>query len=106
MSDVIIMAVGIVPSVIVGIIMLSIESRRRRHEKAVEKRAEERKREALLALDLQFAAAKMSLAAAVAVRDGHCNGELKDAIETYEPAKARYLQFLNEQAVEHRLQEA
>ena len=73
---------------------------KKRDEKA-DKRAEARKNESLLALELQMATAKMAFAAAVAIKRGVANGEVEEGITSYNSAKRKYLNFLNEQAANH-----
>ena len=43
----------------------------------------------------------MSYAVAMAMKRGHANGEVEDAVDAYEKARAKYLAFLNEQATDH-----
>jgi hypothetical protein len=52
-------------------------------------------------MELQMATAKMSYAVAMALKRGHANGEVEEAIEAYEEARKKYLDFLNEHAAEH-----
>lgn len=67
-------------------------------DKAIEHRAEARKRESFLAMELQFATAKLAYAVAMAHKRGEPNGEIEDGIEAYAAAKAKYRAFLREQA--------
>ena len=71
---------------------------RQKHEQETNARAELRKRESFLSLELQMAIAKMSFATATALRNGHSNGEVDEGIKAYEAAKEKYLGFLNAQA--------
>lgn len=93
--------VGIVPSVISAVIVFVVTGRISRAERYRDTRAEARKKESLMALELQMATAKLSYAVAVAVKRGEPNGEIEDGITAYTEAKGKYLAFLNEQATEH-----
>ena len=92
---------AILPSLLVGIVMALFNSRWKKREEETDARAVARKKESLLSLELQMATAKMSYAVAIAMKRGHANGEVEDAVEAYEQAKAKYLNFLNEQATDH-----
>lgn len=91
---------AILPSLCVSIVMAAINLRQKKREKEIDARAEARKQESLLSLKLTMATAKMSFAVAMAVKRGHANGEVEDAVADYEAAKAEYVQFLNRQAAE------
>ena len=91
---------AILPSLCVSIVMVVINARQKKREKEIDARAEARKQESLLSLKLTMATAKMSFAVAMAVKRGHPNGEVEEAIADYEAAKKEYIQFINEQAAE------
>ena len=101
MSEVVAFILGLLPSVITGIIGLYIQRRQKKRDKAVEKQEEARERESLLNLDLTMAGAKLSYACAMAMKRGEPNGEVEEGVEAYETAKTAYYRFLNEQAAEH-----
>lgn len=90
-----------IPSVLCGVFMFYLQRQQRRKDEHIERRAEARRREGLLSLELQMATAKLSFATAVAVKRGKANGEVEEGIEAYETARHKYLAFLNEQAAEH-----
>ena len=92
---------AILPSLCVSAVMAVFNARQKKREKETDARADARKRESLLGLKLTMATAKMSFAVAMAVKRGHANGEVEDAMKDYEAARKEYLQFLNEQAADH-----
>lgn len=91
---------AILPSLCVSVVMLIVNARWKKREEETDARADARKRESLLGLKLTMASAKLSFAVAMAVKRGHANGEVEDAVRDYEAARGEYLQFLNEQAVD------
>ena len=94
---------AIAPSLLVGVIMALFNRRQRHRDAQMDARSEARKRETLLALDLQMATAKLSFATAMAIKRGNPNGEIEEGVDAFESAKKRYLEFLNEQAASHLL---
>ena len=94
---------AIAPSLLVGVIMALFNRRQRHRDAQMDARSEARKRETLLALDLQMATAKLSFATAMAIKRGQPNGEIEEGVEAFEAAKKRYLAFLNDQAARHLL---
>ena len=93
--------VALLPSLCVSIVMALFNRRQTKRDKETDARAEARKRESLLALEMQMATAKMSYAVAMALKRGHANGEVEEAVDAYEEARKKYLAFLNEQAADH-----
>jgi hypothetical protein len=93
--------VALLPSLCVSIVMALFNRRQTKRDKETDERAEARKRESLLALEMQMATAKMSYAVAMALKRGHANGEVEEAVDAYEEARKKYLAFLNEQAADH-----
>ena len=91
---------AILPSLCVSVIMLFVNAKQSKAMKESDARAKARKRETLLSMELQMATAKMSYAVAMALKRGHANGEVEEAIEAYEEARKKYLDFLNEHAAE------
>ena len=92
---------AVLPSVICGVFMAMFNRKQNRKDAAVEKRAEERKKESLLALEMNMANAKLSYAVAMAIKRGTPNGEVEEGITAYEAARKKYLQFLDQLAIEH-----
>lgn len=93
--------VAIAPPLFVAVFMAWFNHKQAKRDKALEKRAEARKKESLLSIDLQIATAKLSYAVAMAYQRGKPNGEIEDGIEAYMAAKAKYEEFFREQATEH-----
>ena len=89
------------PSLIVGAFMALFNRAQKKRDEITAARAEARKAESLLSLDMQMATAKMAYATAMAIKRGHANGEVEDGVAAYECAKKRYVDFLNQQAAEH-----
>ena len=69
---------AIAPSLLVGVIMALFNRRQRHRDAQMDARSEARKRETLLALDLQMATAKLSFATAMAIKRGNPNGEIEE----------------------------
>lgn len=92
---------AILPSLCVSVIMAVFNSRQKKREKAADERAEARKKESLLALEMQMSTAKLAYATAMALKRGHANGEVEEGIDAYEDSRKKYLHFLNEQATDH-----
>ena len=93
-----------VPSLVVSVVMLIINSRQKRRETERDRRQERiiaaRNRESVLHLNLQMATAKLAYANAMAIKRGRPNGEIEEGVAAYETAKKEYLNFLNQQATE------
>lgn len=99
--DVISFLLGLCPSILTGIIAYYLQRAQKRRDMKTDEHAAARKKEFLLALDLNMANAKLSYACAMAIKRGEPNGEVEEGVEAYEEAKAAYYHFLNEQAQEH-----
>ncbi|WP_409969634.1 hypothetical protein RFF05_06910 [Bengtsoniella intestinalis] len=91
----------VLPSLIVALFMAAFTRRQAARDKATDERAEARKKESLLALEMQMATAKMSYATAVALKRGYANGEVEEGVAAYDEARKKYFHFLNEQATDH-----
>lgn len=98
MMDILSYLIGLIPALITGVAIFYVQRAQKKRDTAVAVRTAVRKEEALLALDLQMATAKLSYATAMAVKRGTPNGEIEDGIEAYEKARSKYYKFLNEQA--------
>lgn len=92
---------AVVPSLVCGIVLALFNRKQNRKDAAVENRATARKKESLLALEMNMANAKLSYAVAMAIKRGTPNGEVEEGIEAYQEAKAKYIKFLDQQAIEH-----
>ena len=90
---------AVLPSLVCGVLMAHFNRRQNRKDKEVAARAEARKKESLLALEMNMANAKLSYAVAMAIKRGTPNGEVEEGIEAYNEAKSKYFKFLDEQAI-------
>ena len=93
--------ISIIPSIAGGVFMAYFNHSQKERDKTADRRAEARKKESLLSLELQMATAKMAFATAVAIKRGVANGEVEEGIVSFNEAKGKYYSFLNEQATEH-----
>jgi hypothetical protein len=91
---------AVVPSLVCGVALAHLNRKQNRKDKAVESRAAARKKESLLALEMNMANAKLAYAVAMAIKRGSPNGEVEEGIEAYTEAKQKYLKFIDEQAME------
>ena len=90
---------AVLPSLVCGVLMALFNRRQNRKDKEVSARAEARKKESFLALEMNMANAKLSYAVAMAIKRGTPNGEVEEGIDAYNEAKAKYFKFLEEQAI-------
>jgi biopolymer transport protein ExbB/TolQ len=91
---------NIVQTIVAAMIIWYWQRRQTKKEAIVARRAEIRKEESLLSLEMNMANAKLTYAVAKAYKKGELNGELDEGINAYKEAKDKYLKFLNEQASE------
>lgn len=89
---------GLLPSVIASCGAYYLQRAQKKRDARLEERANNRKRESLLNLEVTMASAKLSYACAMALKRGAPNGEVEEAVTDYEKAKAAYYRFLNKQA--------
>lgn len=92
---------AVLPSIVVGVFMAYYNKSQNKKDKEREKKDEARRKESLLALEMQMATAKLAYALAMAVKRGTPNGEVEEGVRAYEEAKGKFLVFLNEQALNH-----
>ncbi len=95
----------LVESVVLVLAVYYIQRSQRKRDSHAEERAAVRRRESLLNLQMTMASSKLAYATAVAIERGRTNGELKEAKADYAAARTAYLQFLNEQAADHLMEE-
>lgn len=93
--------ISITQAIIVSMILFYIQRVQKRRDEKIKEQNEARKKESLLALELNMANAHLSHAVAIAVKRGSANGEIEQAIKSYENAKKTYFDFINKQANEH-----
>ena len=92
---------GLLPTVVAGAIAFYLQRAQKQRDAHIEDQATARKKESLLSLEVTMAAAKLSYACAAAIKRGEPNGEMEEAMESYEKAKSAYYHFINEQAADH-----
>ena len=100
----IIAVIGFIQAVSVAIIggLLSRESKKRKaSQEHAEKRAKVRAKESLLTMKLMSANNQLAAATGRAVRDGHTNGEMEEALVEAQKAQHEYYNFINNLAAEH-----
>ena len=74
-------------------------ARRDREEKAQRERAEAEERAQRERVEAR--AAQLTVGVAMALKRGHCNGEVEDGLEAVQKADTEYAAFLESVAVEH-----
>lgn len=92
---------GLLPTILTSLVIFYFQRKQRLRDALNEAHAAASRQESLLMLELQMATAKLSYAAACAIKRGEPNGEVEEGIKAYETAKTKYFAFLNEQAIEH-----
>lgn len=85
-------------SVITALFVFYWQRQQTLRDKDAGRRAEARRQESLLSMEMSFAASKLAHATAMAVKYGKVNGEMDEAEQTYTETKRNYTRFLNEQA--------
>lgn len=93
--------ISITQTIIVSMLIYYLQRRQVKLDEKLQIRSAARKKESLLALELNMANAHLTHAVAIAVKRGRANGEIEEAIELYDKAKKEYFDFINEQANEH-----
>jgi len=91
---------AVLPSLFCAIVMVFFNKSYAKREKKRDAQEEARKKEMLLLLKMTFANGKLGYAAAMALKRGTPNGEVEDAIQSYEAAKKEYNEFVNQQHIE------
>ena len=84
---------ALMPSLIVSIVMLIFTRRLNRQDADGKRRDDRHTRSERLQVALLVAAAKLSQACAIALRDGKTNGEMKDALQEYKKAMEAFRDF-------------
>lgn len=88
---------AILPTLLTGVILAIFTAKIQRAAKNREEDDKKRRKEAKLNLDLTFASAQLSYACAMALKRGHANGEVEEAVQAYESAIKSYRKFEREQ---------
>lgn len=88
-------------TILISMLIYYFQRKQKKHDDEVRQRAEARKNESLLLLELNMACAGLAYAVAIAIKNNKVNGEVTEGITAYEKAKGKYFAFLNEQAKDH-----
>lgn len=97
-------ATGILSAVVGGFVRLAfnrIEKKIDAERSEREKREAERKEYELCLLEMTTASAALGKANAVALRNGHTNGETKAALEYLDDVKHKQRDFLTRKGIDH-----
>lgn len=93
---------------VVGIICAAMAAQSGKHEKRakeeserVNRRAEQRAKEGRLQLAMINANCQLTVGVAMALKRGHCNGEVEAGLAAIEKTTKEYEQFLEGIAIEH-----
>lgn len=87
---------AITPGIIVGIVLAVWNRAQKKRDEEEAVREAERLKSERLRISLLLAAAKLSYAAAVAIKRGKPNGEVEEGIEQYEQAMAEFREYERE----------
>lgn len=90
---------------IVCAVIASQASKREKREKAeqvcLDRRAEQRAREGRLQLAMIDANCKLTVGVAMALKRGHCNGEVEQGLAAIQKTQREYEQFLEGIGIDH-----
>ena len=89
--------ISIGASVISGMALFFLQRYFKKKEKREAERDRVRRRENVLLMKSLDAVGKLTYANAIAIRDGKTNGEMHEAMETYQENKAEMYEYLLEQ---------
>ena len=81
------------PSLVTGLVLAAFSRRQKKRDDAADRREEKHQRGEIVKLDLLVATAELTRATAVAVKDGHCNGELKEGLRRYNEAIGQFREY-------------
>ena len=93
--------IAVVQTAFISMLVFYLQRKQKDSDIKAEERAKAIKEETILQLEMSMANNKLSYAVAMAMKRGKANGEVEEAIEAYEKAKANFYKFMNEQAIEH-----
>lgn len=101
MQEIINFIEGVGTPIIVGLLLAYFQHLNNKRYEKMDKRAELRKKESLVGLNLAEANAKLSYAVAMALKRGTANGEVEDGIRAYKKALKSRDDFLKETSAEY-----
>lgn len=93
MYDALIYFVGLLPSVITGSVLYYAQRAQRKRDAQKGARDKAREAQTFVSLELELASAKLSYAAAMAIKRGKPNGEIEEGIKQYEKALDKFREF-------------
>lgn len=88
------------PSLITGLILAAFSRHQKQRDDAADQREADRQRGEIVKIDLLVATAELARANAVALKDGHTNGEMKEGLRKYNEAIEQFREFERERLVE------
>ena len=83
-----------VASVFSGVVLFLIQSHLKKQRKKEEEREAEKANQMTLIIRTLNSLGKLTVANSIALRDGHTNGELKDALKEYKEVEADLFDYL------------
>lgn len=90
---------AVAPGLITGIVLAAFSRRQKRRDDAAEERRQEYQQKEIVKLDLLVASAELTRATAVAVKYGHTNGEMTEALRRYNEAIEQFREREREQLI-------
>lgn len=88
---------ALLPGIITGIVLAIFTYKYNKATQRQDEREKAQRKERKLNLDLTFASAQLAYACAMAIKRGKPNGEIEEAVESYEKALILYRDFEREQ---------
>lgn len=95
--------VALLPSVIVGVIMAIFNRKMSKRFTEEDNQLKSRAKGEHAKLSLLLAESKLSYATAMAIKRGHANGEIEDAIDTYKAAMSEFHEYENSLVVDQHI---
>lgn len=89
------------PSLCVSVIMMIFSRRQSKRDAKAQLLEDMKKNSEQVQLDLMLATAKLSYAVAMAMKNGHPNGEVEEGVEQYKNAMRSFKKFERELIVEN-----
>lgn len=96
MTEIICTAITAAATIICGYIAISGKRRAEREDE----RAEQRSKEGRLQLRMMDANSKLTVGVAMALKHGHCNGEVEAGLKAVQEASDDYVKFLEDIAID------
>lgn len=83
-----------------GVIVNKRSKEQAEYEKKADARAEARAKEGKLNLKMLNANSQLTIGVAMALKNGHCNGEVEQGLKAVQEAQKEYTEFLEELAID------